>query len=101
LTEALRIVARVAREVTLEIMPDQVHLFVKAHRFDCPSRIADQFKGCTSRRLRAESLRLRSRLSTLWLWLYFAATVGAVSLATVPWYIGPQNGRPWRTERFR
>ena len=42
------------RIVALEIMPDHVHLFVKAHPSDSPSRIASQFKGLTSRRLRAE-----------------------------------------------
>ena len=30
-------------------MPDQVHLFVKVHRSVCPSRVASQVKGFTSR----------------------------------------------------
>jgi len=42
------------RMMALEIMPDHVHLFVKAHRSDSPSRIADPFKGFSSR-LRADS----------------------------------------------
>jgi putative transposase len=65
LTEAVRIVARVAPEVALEIMPDQVHQFVKAHLSDCPSRIASQFRGFTSRRLRTEFPHLWSRLLAL------------------------------------
>jgi putative transposase len=54
------------RVVALEIMPDQVHLFVKAHPSDSPSRIASQFNGFISRFLRAGFAHLRSRLPALW-----------------------------------
>lgn len=86
------------RIVALEIMPDHVHLFVKAHPSDSPSRIANQFKGSTSRILRQEFPHLRSRLPTLWSRSYFVATVGAVSAATVKRYIDTQCERPWRKE---
>ena len=99
MTEAVRIVARVAREVTLEIMSDHLRLFVKAHPSNCPSRIADQVKGLTLRRLRAEFPHLRSRLSALWSRLYFGATVGSVSPQTVRRYIDTQDVRPWRKDR--
>ena len=89
------------RIVALEIVPDHVHLFVKAHLPGSPSRVASQFKGFTSRQLPAEFPNLRSRLPTLWLWSYFAATVGAVSAETVRQYIGTRNERPWRKERAR
>ncbi len=89
------------RIVALEIMPDHVHLFVKAHPSDSPSRIANQFKGCTSRILRREFPHLRSRLPTLWSRSYFAATVGGVSAATVQRYIDTQYERPWRKEKTR
>jgi putative transposase len=89
------------RLVALEIMPDHVHLFVKAHLPDSPSHIANQFKGFTSRRLRQEFPHLRSRLPTLWSKSYFAATVGAVSAATVQQYIDTQYERPWRKEKTR
>ena len=87
------------RIVALEIMPDHVHLFVKAHPSDSPSRIANQFKGFTSHQLRREFPHLRSRLPTLWSRSYFAATVGTVSAATVQRYIDTQYERPWRKER--
>jgi putative transposase len=87
--------------VALEIMPDHVHLFVKAHPADSPSHIANQFKGFTSRRLRQEFPHLRSRLPTLWSRSYFAATAGAVSAATVRRYIDTQHERPWLKERSR
>ena len=89
------------RIVALEIMPDHVHLVVKAHPSDSPSRIANQFKGFTSRQLRREFPQLRSRLPTLWSRSYFAATVGAVSAATVQRYIDTQYERPWRKEKTR
>ena len=87
--------------VALEVMPDHVHLFVKAHPHDSPSRIANQFKGFTSRILRQEFPHLRSRLPTLWSRSYFAATAGAVSAAAVQRYLGTQYERPWRTEKAR
>ncbi|WP_433463864.1 IS200/IS605 family transposase [Spirillospora sp. CA-128828] len=82
--------------IALEVMPDHVHLSVKAHTKDSPSRIANQFKGFTSRVLREEFPHLRSRLPTLWSSSYFVATVGAVSQDTVRRYIDTQWERPWK-----
>ena len=42
--------------------------------------------------LRQDSRSLRSRLPTLWSRSYFAATVGAVSEATIRRYIAAQKG---------
>jgi len=89
------------RIVACEIMPDRVHLFVKTGPKDSPSHVANQFKGYTSRMLRDEFPHLRSRLPTLWSKSYFAATVGAVSAATVQRYIDTQYERPWRKEKAR
>ena len=44
---------------------------------------------------------LRSRLPALWSRSCLAASVGAVSAATVRRYIGTQYERPWRKERPR
>jgi putative transposase len=88
------------RIVALEIMLDQVHLLVEAHPSDGPSRIASQFKGLTSRPLRAEFCHQRSWLPALWSWPCFAATV-AVSAETVRRHTGTQDERPWRKERPR
>jgi putative transposase len=87
--------------VALGVVPDHVHLFVKAHRSSSPSRIASQLKGFTSRRLVAGFPHLRSRLPTLWSRPYFAATAYAVSAETVRGYFGTHDGRPWRQERAR
>lgn len=89
------------RVIALEIMPDHVHLSVKAHPKHSPSYVANQLKGFTSHVLRAEFPHLRSRLPTLWSKSYFVATMGAVSAATVRRYIDTQYERPWRKERGR
>jgi putative transposase len=91
-----RVAAR-CKELTLEIIPDHVRMFVRAHLSDSPSRIANQFKGLSSRRLRAEF----PQLPTLWSRPYFAATVGAASAETVRRHGGTQNERPWQEERAR
>ncbi|QIZ39765.1 IS200/IS605 family transposase [Saccharopolyspora sp. ASAGF58] len=80
--------------VTLEVMPDHVHLFVKHDPKSSASYVANQLKGFTSRVLREEFPHLRSRLPTLWSSSYFAASVGAVSAETVRRYIDTQWERP-------
>ena len=87
--------------VALEVMPDHVHLFVKHDPKASASYIANQFKGFTSHALRGGFPHLRTRLPTLWSKSYFAASVGAVSAATVQRYIDTQYERPWRKEGSR
>jgi len=79
--------------IALEVVPDQVHLFVKPHPKDSLSFVANQFKGMTSRVLRVEFLHLKSRLVTLWSRSFFVATVGAVSAVMVQRYIDTQYER--------
>ncbi|TXS41577.1 IS200/IS605 family transposase [Streptomyces sp. uw30] len=80
--------------IALEVMPDHVHLFVKHDAKSSASYVANQFKGFTSRVLRSEFPHLKSRVPTLWSSSYFAASVGAVSAATVENYINTQWERP-------
>jgi putative transposase len=87
--------------VALEIMPNHVYLFVKAHPSDSPSPIASHFQGSTSRRLQAGFPHLRSRLPALWSRSYCAAAAGAVPAQTVRRSTGTQDGRPWRKEWAR
>jgi putative transposase len=82
----------------LQMMPDHVRLFVKAHPKHSPSFVANQLKGLTSPALRAEFPRLRSRRPALWARSYFAATAGAVSAEMVQRYIDGRYERPWRRE---
>ena len=75
-----------------EVMPDHVHLFVEADPTLCVAEIVNRFKGRTGRLLREEFPALRSRLPTLWSRSYLAASVGAVSEATIRRYIAAQKG---------
>jgi putative transposase len=75
-----------------EVMPDHVHLVVEADPTLCAAEIVNRFKGRTGRLLREEFPALRSRLPTLWSRSYFAASVGAVSEATIRRYIAAQKG---------
>lgn len=80
----------------IEVMPDHIHVLVAADVKSSPSHIANQFKGVTSRVLRAEFRVLRSKLPTLWSRSFFVSTVGAVDEETVKRYIETQYERPWR-----
>ncbi|MFC4517746.1 MULTISPECIES: IS200/IS605 family transposase [Streptomyces] len=79
--------------ITLEVMPDRVHMFVKCEPKASTSYIANQFKGFTSRVLRSEFPRLKSRMPTLW--SFFVASAGAVSADTVEKYINTHWERLW------
>lgn len=84
--------------VSLQVMPDHVHAFVRATPKDSPAYIAQQLKGHSSRNLRDEYPHLRRRLPTLWSRSFFVATVGSVSAETVQKYIDSQWERPWRKD---
>jgi len=75
----------------LEIMPDHVHLFISAPPTEAPHRLANQFKGFTSRMLRLKYPDLRSRLPSLWSRSYYIGTIGQVSEKTVIAYIEAQK----------
>jgi putative transposase len=77
----------------LEIMPDHVHLFVSTDPTEAPQRIANQFKGYTSRILRQEFTHLRARKPALWSRSYDVGSVGQVSEETVKKYIRAQATR--------
>src|ERR1700687_2692228 len=79
----------------LEVLPDQVHLFVESDPTFSPSHLANQFKGFTSHALRQEFPHLRTRLPTLWSRSYFAASVGYVTESAVKRYIDTQ----WEREK--
>ena len=85
--------------VALDVLPDHVHLFVKHGPKDSASYVANQFKGFTSGVLRTEFPHLKSRMPTLWSSSYFAASVGAVSAATVQRYIDTQWERTSQRNR--
>jgi len=78
--------------LALEMMPDHVHLFVRATPKDAPNRIVAAFKGYTSHELRQELPELKSRLPSLWTRSYFVSTHGHVSSETIKRYVEEQEG---------
>lgn len=75
----------------MEVMPDHVHLFIKASPSDSVAHIVGQFKGYTSKVLREEFALLRSRLPTLWTRSYYVETIGHISEETIRKYIDDQK----------
>ena len=67
----------------LEIMPDQVHPFILSDPTKAPQRLANPFKGFSSRILRLKFPRLRSRLPSIWSRSCSVGSIGHVSEETV------------------
>lgn len=78
---------------SMEVMPDHVHLFVKAGPTDSPHWIVQQLKGYSSRMMREEFPDLKRRLPSLWTRSYFCGSVGHISEASVKKYIEDQKNK--------
>ena len=78
---------------TMEIMPDHIHLFVRANPVASPHWIVQQLKGYTSNILRKEFPELKSKLPTLWTRSYYCESVGHISEDTIKKYIEDQKGK--------
>jgi len=97
-TELKRLLMLKAKEIgitidKMEVLPDHVHVFVKANPTAAPHWIVQQFKGYTSRLLREKYTFLTTRLPTLWTRSYYCESVGHISEATVKRYIEEQKGK--------
>jgi putative transposase len=77
----------------MEVMPDHVHIFIKATTNDSPVYIVSQLKGFTSFTLRNEFPKLKSRLPTLWTRSYYCETIGHISEKTIKKYIDEQKNK--------
>jgi putative transposase len=91
-----QIIAEVAEEtdsilVETEVMPDHVHLLIEVDPQLGIHRVVKAIKGRSSRLLRNEFPRLKSRLPTLWTNSYFVSTVGGAPLAVIKRYIENQK----------
>ena len=75
----------------LEVMPDHVHLLVEVDPQYGIHRLVRSIKGRSSRLLRQEFPRLKSRLPTLWTNSYFVSTVGGAPLEVIKQYIENQK----------
>ncbi len=90
------IIAEVAREHgaildTLDVMPDHVHIVVDVDPQFGIHRLVKLMKGRSSRLLRQEFPRLRSRLPTLWTNSYCCITVGGAPLSVLRQYVENQK----------
>jgi len=75
----------------MEVMPDHVHIFIKAKPIHAPHYLIAQLKGYSSRKLRSEFPSLKSRLPTLWTRSYYVESVGHISERTIKKYIENQK----------
>ena len=78
---------------SLEILPDHVHLFIKASPVDAPHFVVQQLKGYSSRILRQEFPHLRSRIPSLWTRSYYVESIGHISENTIRQYIKDQKNQ--------
>jgi putative transposase len=77
--------------VSNEIMPDCVHLLVKARAEDSPHFLIQQLKGYTSKIMREEFHTLKSRIPTLWTRNYYCCSVGRFSEEEINDFIESQR----------
>jgi putative transposase len=76
--------------IALEIMPDHVHMFIRAKPNISPNQLIGQIKGYTSRIMRQEFKQLLY-LPSLWTRSYWVSTAGNVSKAVIIKYIEEQT----------
>lgn len=78
---------------SLEIMPDHVHLFVKASPTAAPHWIVQQLKGYSARTMRDRFPELKSKIPSLWTRSYYCESVGHISEDTIKKYIAEQKNK--------
>src|SRR5207249_2302971 len=79
--------------VEMNILPEYVHIFVTAKPIHSPQYLVGQLKGYSSRILRQEFLKLRSRLPTLWTRSYYIDSVGRLNEYTIKKYVQNQKNK--------
>lgn len=77
--------------IEMEIMPDHVHLLLEVDPQFGVHKTVKTIKGRTSRILRQEFPRLKTKLPTLWTNSYFVSTVGGAPLEIIKQYIEGQK----------
>lgn len=75
----------------MEVMPDHIHIFLKATPSDSIAHIVSQLKGYTSFKLREEFPLLKSKLPSMWTRSYYVETIGHISEQTISKYIEEQK----------
>ncbi len=80
-----------AEILSMEIMPDHVHLLVERDPQFGIHRLVRLIKGRSSRLLRQEFPVLKQKRPTLWTNRYFVSTIGGAPLAVIKQYIENQK----------
>lgn len=78
--------------LSMEVMPDHVHLFLTAPPKLSPHILVKRLKGASSVVLREKYPQLK-RLPSMWAASYYVGTVGSVSESVVKMYIENQKGK--------
>jgi putative transposase len=78
--------------LALEVLPDQVHLFLSCNPTWAPDQLMFRIKGRAAHVLRREFPHLL-RLPSMWTRSYFVASAGNVSSETIRRYIAEQKTR--------
>ncbi len=87
----LEIAERIECEVVaMEVMPDHVHLFLKAPPTLSPDQIMHRIKGASSRALRQEFPQLL-KMPSMWTRSYYCGTALVASSETIKNYIANQS----------
>lgn len=79
--------------IEMEVMPDHVHLLMEVDPQFGIHRAIKHLKGKSSRYLRQEFPKLKSRLPSLWTNAYFVSTVGGAPLSVIKQYIESQKDK--------
>lgn len=77
----------------MEVMSDHVHLFVKCTPLHSPHLIVKHLKGYSSRIMRLEFPKLKSRMPSLWTRSYYCESIGHISEETIKKYIDDQKNK--------
>ncbi len=80
-----------AEVLSLEVMPDHVHLLVECDPQFGIHKLVRLMKGRSSRLLRQEFPDLKRKLPTLWTNAYFVSTAGGTALSVMKQYIENQK----------
>lgn len=75
----------------MEVISDQVHVFIKCKPTDSVAYIVAQLKGVTSHNVREKFPHLWGRLPSLWSRSYYAESVGCINEETIKLYIENQK----------
>lgn len=77
--------------MSMEVMPDHVHLYLKGSPTIPVHLIVKNLKGISSKTLRAEFPEINRRLPSLWTRSYYCETIGCISEETIKKYIEEQK----------